>query len=206
VSWEPRALPISLALPVDALKATTDEGDVLELTTERDVLSAQTQAEISSVEIDVPLPPADRSATSIKELTGVLRATLPGRTETFVFERIGQARSVEQKRAGVTVTLDRVGKTSEVYAVRVTIAFDDASGALESYRGWIMGNEAFVTKGDERRDPLTLELTRQETNLVGVAYIFDLGDEPDAFSFHYVTPASIVPREVKFTLKDIPLP
>ncbi|HEV7282147.1 MAG TPA: hypothetical protein VGN57_18235 [Pirellulaceae bacterium] len=206
IAWEPRVKPISVSLPLDRMSATSEDGEELKFSREG-VLGAPALSGVSTIDLDVPMELPPRSVESIATLRGELIATLPGRVEQFEFEDLGAARAVEKTRAGVKVVLEQVRKNQELHEVRVRVEFDEASGALESHQGWIYENEVWVETADGRKlEPLSFAATRQDTNLVGLAYLFDLEKGPKGAKFFYRTPASIVKRELPFELKNIPLP
>lgn len=206
IAWEPRLKPISISLPLDRMSAASEDGEELAFSREG-VLGAPALSGVSTIDLDVPMALPPRSVESIATLRGDLIATLPGRVEQFEFEDLAEARAVEKTRAGVKVVLEQVRKNQELYQVRIRVEFDEASGALESHQGWIYENEVWVETADGTKlDPLTFEATRQDTNLVGLAYYFDLEKGPQGAKFFYRTPASIVKRELPFELKNIPLP
>ncbi len=206
VAWEPRLTPISLSQPFDKITATDENGDEIELTAEgrQDVA---VNPGMSRVEVELPFPLPDRNVKKIKSLKGEMLAMLPGRVERFEFTRLQNASNQDQRRAGVTVTLERVRKAEALYKFWIRVKFDDASNALESYRGWILRNEAYlVAPGGEKIVPASLETTLQSDNEVGIAYYFDRDDGLDGCRFRYETPALIIQLPVKFELKDIDLP
>lgn len=89
----------------------------------------------------------------------------------------------------------------------MALRFDDAANALESHRGWVYQNEAYLTDKDGKKlENVGFQATRQETNEVGVAYLFDLPDGPEGCKFVYKTPALVLQLPVEYELKDIELP
>ena len=134
-------------------------------------------------------------------------AMIPGRIETFRFTKLAGAKNVEQRIAGVTVTLEEVRKNNEAWEVRMLARFDDAGDALASHRTWIFSNEAYLEGPDGK--PIaydTFETTRQGKNEVGVAYLFNPDEPLDKLSFVYKTPGVIVTSGFDYELKDIRLP
>ena len=55
-------------------------------------------------------------------------------------------------------------------------------------------------------DNAGFETTRQSSNEVGIAYLFDLPDGIEGLTWVYETPAAIVELPVEYELKDIELP
>ncbi len=206
VAWEPRLTPISLSQPFDQITAIDENGDEIAMTAEgrQDVA---VNPGVSSVEVELPFPLPDRNIKKIVSLKGEMLAMLPGRVERFEFSRLGKVSNQDQRRAGVTVTLERVRKEEALYKLWVRVKFDDASNALESYRGWIFRNEAYlVASNGERIDSDGMETTLQTDNEIGIAYYFDRDEGLEGCRFRYETPALIIQLPVKYELKDIKLP
>ena len=91
--------------------------------------------------------------------------------------------------------------------MRVRVSYDEANNALESHRGWIFDNEAYIvdSKG-EKVTNVGLQSTRQDKNEAGVAYLFAIPDGLKGCSFVYKTPALILNLPIKYELKNIQLP
>ncbi len=207
VTWEPRILPIAISHPLDSLSATDEEGNTLPINTSQQVLESSIQNTVSSIEVDLPLKLPARDVREIASLKGEIHALVPGREATFTFDQLTTARGVERKNAGVTVVLQRVRKNADVHQVRILVRFDEAGGALESHRGWIYGNEAYLLDPNGNRvDLASLETTRQQVDEIGLAYNFATPGELKDYKFVYKTPAAIVSLPVKYELKNIALP
>ena len=84
-------------------------------------------------------------------------ALVPGPAEDFRFskppvaERERAGKRVEQRKAGATVTLDRVRKNNAAWEISLRVKFDSPSTALESHRGWILDNDAYFVDATGRR-------------------------------------------------------
>jgi len=207
MTWEPRVLPIALQLPMDKLEVLDESGRPLSIAGREGNLEAPIQGTVGTVEVNVPLTLPPRSVESIGSFGGTLLARVPGRVESYTFDKLASAENVEQRRAGVTVVLQKVRRNREVYEVRVLVRFETAAGSLESHRGWVLENEAYLLDGaGERIDFATLEETRRTSNEAGLSYIFPLPEGLEGYRFIYKTPAAIVQLPVPFELKDIDLP
>jgi hypothetical protein len=207
VTWEPRVSPIVLQVPLADVRAVDGTGDPIRVDARLSRLEVPVEEAIPEVEITIPLEPSDRGVREIATLSGRLSALVPGRRESFVFDELEQARSVEKQRADVTVILDQVRKNVAVHEARVRVRFADAENALESHRGWIYRNDAYlVTSDGQRQDRIGMQTFRQTPNEVGIAFLFDgqldLGD----CQFVYETPATLVRMPVQYQLQGIPLP
>jgi hypothetical protein len=207
VTWEPRVSPIVLQVPLADVQAVAASGDPIRVDARLSRLEVPVEEAIPEVEITIPLELPNRSVREIASLSGRLSALVPGRTETFTFDDLEQARSVEKQRAEVTVILEQVRENVAVHEVRVRIRFADAENALESHRGWIYKNDAYLVTADgQRQDRIGMQTFRQMPNEVGIAFLFDgqldLGD----CQFVYETPATLVRMPVDYQLQGIPLP
>ncbi|MEX0711271.1 MAG: hypothetical protein WD278_02910 [Pirellulales bacterium] len=206
-AWEPRLKPVVIIQPAGAIEAMTDAGEPLP------IAGGDTEMEISvspgatSADLFVNFELPDRGVKRIASLKGKLSVVLPGRIETFRFGNLEKAKKVERRKAGVTVVLDEARKNNEVWEVRVRVVFDKASGALESHRGWIFNNEAYLeAPNKETIASGSLETTRQTETDVGIAYLFDVPDGLKGYTFVYRTPAAIVTVPIEYELKDLELP
>ncbi|MFM7071231.1 MAG: hypothetical protein ACKO38_05490 [Planctomycetota bacterium] len=207
IAWEPRLQPILIAQPLEALKATADNGDDLPIDGREGEIEVPVDGDSSATEMYIPLELPGRNIAKIASLRGKLDVLAPGRMETFEFPDIEKAKGVELRRAAATVTLDQVRQNQEVYEVRMRIKFQAAANALESHRDWIYQNPAvLVSPGGEKLDNVGLEATLQEEDQVGISYQFVAPDGIKGFKFRYTTPVSIVKFPVEYELKNIELP
>ena len=85
--------------------------------------------------------------------------------------------------------------------------FDEAGESLESYRGWILQNEAYLEGPDGKPIPYgSQEITQQNNNEIGLAYVFNLKQPPKNLKFVYKTPGVIVTTAFPYEIKGIKLP
>ncbi len=207
VAWEPRVSPIVLQLPLESIQAVDENGQTIPVDTGPAQLEIPAEMGIPATEIQVPLKLPDRQSRKIASLQGRLQALVPGRVQEFTFEDLKDAKAVEQRAAGVTVTLEQVRKNLDLYEARVRVRFDQASNALESHRNWVYNNEAYLLDPEgERVDHAGMQATLQRDDEVGVAYLFDREQGIEGCKFVYKTPVVIVSMPVGYQLKDIPLP
>ncbi len=207
VAWEPTLVPISLLLPMSRIEAIDEEGHLLPLDSPQAELEVPITADSMASELRIPLVLPPRSVQQIAQLRGVMTALLPGKIETFRFQDLEKAKDVEQRIAGVTVTLVGVRKNNELWEVRLRVRFDHAGEALQSHRGWIFDNEVYLEGTDGK--PITwgtYETTRQTENEVGLAYMFSVEGSLAGHTLVYKTPGVILTAEIPYQVKDIPLP
>jgi hypothetical protein len=206
ISWEPRLKPISLKQKMTDLKVVDENGNPLAVDQNRAELEVPA-GEATSVELGLPLKLPSREVKEIASLKGKLVAMVPGRIETFTFKDLTTAKNVVKRIAGVTVILERVRKNNAVWEVHIRVRFDEAGGALESHRGWIFDNEAYLEDPDGELIPYdSLETTRQTENEVGVAYLFVLDAAPSKHKFVYKTPGVIMATAFDYEIKGVKLP
>ncbi|QDV67972.1 hypothetical protein Poly24_16780 [Rosistilla carotiformis] len=222
ISWELRLTPIGLSLPLKEFGAKLDNGDVLQLQASAETAEAMPNAGIPSTQTSIPFQlPAGRPA-KIDTLSGTIDALLPGKIKHFDFD-LGSDTFPSKDAGDVTVTLESVRGNGSLHELRVNVKFKQADRALESHRGWVFDNPAYVTAANTdpaetpddgsdkpaqptRIENLGYEIYRQTSDEIGIGYLFDLESQPARFQFHYETPSSIVRSEVRFTLHDILLP
>lgn len=203
IAWEPRLTPIGLNIPLDSITATLEDGQKLKPETGQ--LDISTNSALPFSEFNIPLPLPSGSPRRIESLTGTIRSMLPGANEHF---QIDLSKTHEPENVGsVTFWVENVRLNGTLHEVRVEVAFEDPGTAFESHRQWVFENPAYVTTADgEKREHLGLQTYRQTTDRVGIAYLFDLGEQLEGKTFHYKTPISIISNEVDFMMKDILLP
>jgi hypothetical protein len=206
-AWEPRLRIIGLLQRMADVMAVDPQGRPLPMADREAQLEIPVTAGAMAVKFDLPLKLPARKIERIAALRGKLMAMIPGRIETFRFSRLAGAKNLEQRIAGVTVTLDEVCKSNESWEVRILVRFDDAGDALASHRTWIFNNEAFLEGADGK--PIaydTFETTHQDKNEVGVAYTFNTEQPLDKLTFVFKTPGVIITRGFDYEFKDIRLP
>ncbi|MEN6459235.1 MAG: hypothetical protein ABFC63_09920 [Thermoguttaceae bacterium] len=207
IAWEPRLRIIGLTQRMADVRALDDHGRTLAAIDSQAVLELPISGNGSAVKLDLPLRLPPRGVQRISSLRGTLAAMIPGKTETFRFDKLSAAKNVEKRIAGVTVTLEEVAKSNNAWEVRMKARFDDAGDAMASHRNWVFTNPAFLEGPDGK--PIaydTFETTAQEKNEVGIAYLFTLDKPLDQWTFVYKTPGTIVTSEFPYEFKDIALP
>ncbi len=207
VAWEPRAKPIAITLPLSEITARDDRGNLIPVDGAAGRLSAAVENNVPIVDMEIPLQLPVREARSIASLQGAFDVMIPGQVEMFEFGDLDSQQQQQETRAGVTATLREVRKNDEVHEISLHLAFDEASNALESHRGWIFKNEAYVIDGEGKRtEHGGRRLIGQDQNSIHVRFMFAL-DQPLAdYTFVYRTPSLIIRQPMHFNLKNIDLP
>ena len=207
VTWEPKLRPIAIRHSLADFTAFDPDGQPLSTSGDDVTREIMIRPDSIGTELEVQLEPPSREVDRIARLEGMFQVLLPGGMETFRFENLATARGVEQRRAGVTVTLDQVRKIDFGWEMRLRVRFGEAAGALESHRGWVFNNPVFLeTPKGERRSHDGLETTRQTENEVGIAYFFESDGDLAGHALVYETPAVILDVPVEFEIRDLMLP
>ena len=204
--WESRLSPIALTHAMSDAVALDEDGETL-IVQQPDAVLEPTVTNKTSTDfvLSFDLPP--RSKKRISSLRGTVYALVPGRVETFEFDKLEEAKNIEKSRAGVVVTLDTVRRNNELWEVRVRIRYDKVDGALDSHRGWIYRNPAYMVDADGKEiKNFGSESFRRTKNEVGIAYFFSLDAGLAGHKFVYKTPASLLKFPVKYELKGLDLP
>lgn len=209
VTWEPRITPITLRQPIEAVTALDSDGQALTVGRgdSQSVLNASGEIGMSAIELGIPLQLPSRDVKKIAKLRGTLTALVPGRLESFEFADLANLRDAEQRRAGVSVTFERLRKNGDLYEMRLRIRYAEAANALESHRSWIFTNPAYVVDASGQRiENLGSNEGSRGENEVGIVCLFELPAGPESCRFVYQTPASLLQLPVDYELQDIALP
>ena len=212
VAWEPRLHPINLVQPLAAVQAVGSDGDV-SLVGGQGEPELNPGSESSAVEIPVVFALPPRKVSAIATLKGRIKAMVPGPAEEFRFTELPiakagiDAKRVEQRKAAVTVFIDRVRKNNDAWELEMRAKFEEPADSLESHRGWVFENEAYLedAKGD-RVTPSSYEQTREGRDEIGFKYLFDVPEGLAGRTFVYKTPLAILELPIEYEFHDLPLP
>ncbi|HEY2883550.1 MAG TPA: hypothetical protein VGJ15_13980 [Pirellulales bacterium] len=211
VSWEPRLTPIAFSQPIAKLQATDDKGQNLKVDFGDPTLDAPSKGG-TAVEMVIPFESPPRTSSKIASIKGAFNIVLPGPVEEFSFENLTEAlkpqfKGVEKKKAAVSVTLDHFRKNNEIWEVFMRLKFETNDDVMESHSGKFLQNDAFIIGPDKKRiDNAGFHSFMQNKNELGMAYQFELPDNPEGCTFVYKTPSSIHSVTIPYELKDLTLP
>ncbi len=207
IAWEPRVRPITLEQPMSTVEATDERGAALVVDAPEATLEVPVEGNQIATNLAYTFRSPVRGTERIARLRGTLSALVPGKVATFRFDQILQAKNARQRIGGATVTLEQVRRSGDLWEVGIRVRFDDAGGALQSHRGWIFNNPAYLeTPGGERIAFARFDTTRQAENEVGMAYLFAIDGPIEHLRFVYETPALVLGVDLPYELKDVPLP
>lgn len=212
-AWEPRLRPISISIHADGMQAELGDAD----TPLQVVSSGQQSIDVygGSTQFPVYLALPPRTSTQLKKVRGKLSALLPGRIESFRFNRLGNVprEGVAKKLGDVTATLLQVVKNGSVWEVRLRATFEsEAAEELDSHEeGWVAKNEVYLESTDGKKTRVDVATTDDPAAVAsesgtGFMFVLDEGDQISNYQLVYNTPAALVVQEVTFEFKDLPLP
>ena len=212
IAWEPRLSPIAFVQSLKDLEAVDDAGQKLQIDNQDATLEAPVSGGGTAVEMILPFVPPPRAAKTIATLKGTVSGLLPGKVEAFEFDHLEQAakpnfQPLAQKKSGAAVTLEQVRKNNEVWEAVIRLKFDDAANALESHRGWVLENEAYLLgPGQQKIENAGYHSTLRTQNELGMAYQFELPGGIEGYTLVYRTPSSVHVLQLPYELKNLPLP
>ncbi len=212
IDWEPRLEPITFLQPTKLLHAVDDQGRELHFEVADAAIEAPVQGG-TGVDLLLPFTAPPRDASSIALIKGTLTALVSGKVEDFEFDKLADAakpgfKPLELKKDAAHVVLEQVRKNNDIWEVLVRVRFDAAASSMESHRGWIMQNEAFVVGPDKKPIEKAGSFISMRTDKeMGIGYQFELPETGlDGCTFVYKSASSIRTLEVPYELKNLPLP
>ncbi len=207
VTWEPRLKPVFMQVPMGSLKAELASGATLPASNPEASPEIPLNLGGSSTQIDIQLQRPERSEKQIRKLSGEFTIAVPSERHEYIFQKFGNGARQSEKFGDVTVTLEGARRNGAVYEMRVFVEFGDSQGALDSFRGWILSNEAFLRDARDTRIPnVGLNTYAITNNAVGIAYLFQINGDPNDYKLIYESPAAVTKQTVVYELNDIDLP
>lgn len=207
VAWEPRLKPIYIQLPMNKMKLKVSGSDELSSTNPDGNPEIPVNSEGAAAQIDLQFPRPARSVEKIDKLTGEFVVAVPSEKHKYVFENFGNGKRQSEKFGEVTVVLESARRNGSVFEMRILAEFKEAEGALDSFRGWILNNRAFLLDAKQNRlENVGFNTYAVTSDSVGVAFLFKLNSDPNDYTLIYESPGLITRQSVKFELTDIDLP
>lgn len=207
LTWEPRVKPVFMQVPMNGVQATWGEEQTLSASNPQAAPEIPLNLGSSSAQVDLQLERPPRSATKLDKLVGELVIAVPSDRHQYVFKNFSDGARQSEKFADVTVTLEGARRNGPVYEMRVLVEFGDAQGALDSFRGWVLSNEAYLLDANKRRqENVGLQTYAVTPNAVGIAYLFQINGDPKDYQLIYESPGAISKQTIRYELSDIELP
>ena len=205
ISWQPRRTPIGLTIPIQQLSGRLDDDQALTPQTSGETIDIATNSDIAFSEFYLPMKLPAGQPEKIQSLSGMIRALMPGKQQTFELSLTDQ--NASQTIDSMTVQVEDIRRNAPLHQIRIAVELKNADRSLESHRHWILENQVHVKRKDgSRADHLGYEVYRQTESGVGIGYLFDLGESVGQSTLIYQSPTAVVPNEVPFVIQDIPLP
>ncbi len=206
-SWEPRLDPVFMQIPMNTVKAKTADGKEILPTNPNAAPEIRLNIGGSSAQVDVSMLRLDRKEEEIASIQGQLIISIPGERHQYEFKKFGTGKKQSQRFGDVGVTLEGAKRNGRVYEMRLFVEFGDSQGALDSYRGWILSNRAYILDAkDKQLENVGFQTYGASDNGIGVSYMFQLNEDPDNYRLIYESPSSIRKQTINYELKNIPLP
>lgn len=208
VAWEPRLAPIALLQSAKTTKAIDDRGRTLTNDNESQQLEIPVPRGVQGLALQIPLELPPREVKKLATLSGELTLLVPGRVQSFRFDKLTsrKAGDNEHSRGDVTAKVVSAERNNELLSVRVHAAYGDTAGTLQSHYGWLYEKRGRL----ETADGKTIDAAGFESGAVeggiAAAYHFDVEGTPDKFTFVFELPAVMLKVPVQYELKDIALP
>ena len=207
VSWEPRLKPVFIQLPMAKMKAETAEGEELAATNPEAAPEIPLNAAGCSAQIDLQFARPPRSTGKLKKISGEFVVAVPSEKHKFVFEKFANGKRQSEKFGEVTVTLENARRNGSVYEMRILAEFTESQGALDSFRGWILSNRAYLLDARQNRlENVGFQSYAVTSDAVGVAFLFQINGDPNDFTLVYESPGMITRQSVPFEIENVDLP
>ncbi len=207
VTWEPRMKPVFLQLPMSKLSAQTDDGTELKATNPEAAPEVPINSAGCSTQLDLQLMRPQRSARKLKKLSGEFVMAIPSEKHKYVFDKFASGKRQTEKFGEVTVTLEKSQRNGSVYEFRILAEFKESQGALDSFRGWILSNQAYLLDANQNRlENVGFQTYAVTNDAVGVSFLFQINGKPDDYTLIYESPGMITRQTVSFEIENIDLP
>jgi hypothetical protein len=206
VSWEPRLKPVYFHFPMSSLLAECDNGEILTAASP-EAKPEYSPSESCSLEASIMMNLPSRDAKKILRLSGSMTASIPGAPVTIEFDKLENEETKEQKVGNLRVQVEQVKKMEEIYAIKIKAGLTNAGQTMDSFRGWLMANDAYIlnAKGDRIANAGS-ELYEMTSESFGRTYYFELGEKLEGSRLIFEAPGAVTEQHVEFILKDLPLP
>ncbi len=206
-SWEPRLDPVFMQIPMKTVLAKTADGKEIRASNPNAAPEIRLNIGGSSAQVDVQMQRIGREIQELQSISGQLVISVPSEKYKYEFKKFGNGKKQSQRHGDVGVTLEGMQRNGKVYEMRLFVEFGDSQGALDSYRGWILSNHAYILdSNDKQLENVGYQTYGAGDNGIGVSYMFQLNSDLDNYRLIYESPSSIRRQTINYELKDIPLP
>lgn len=205
VRWEPRVTPYQLEFDHAAVVVVDSAGTARpSQLTEKSSLTVAGNESAKTIEIRFDHIP--REVTGIDSIRGkLLLKSLIGR-EKFRFPEVIQKKKQSLRKSEATVSVLDTSVEENQLKVSMQFQFDQPADALESHRGWMFRNQAYLVDDEAKQIlPGKILTSTQETDKMGFVFTFEVADRGREYEFVYETPTAIREIPVDWKLGPIEL-
>ena len=211
LTWEPRLEPIFMQLPMNSMKMIASDagGKSSEHLASNPAAAPEVPLNLGScsTQIDLQMERPSRDKSKIDALSGKFSIAMPSERHQYEFSDLASGARMSEKFGDIEVTLEGSRRNGPVYEMRVKVEFGDDGGALESFRGWVLSNQAYLLDANDKRlENVGLQRYMVTPNAVGIGYLFQINGDPNDYRLIYESPAAIRRQTIEFEMKNIELP
>jgi hypothetical protein len=206
LSWEPRINPVFVRFPLEAMKITCDDGQVIQPKAEEQE-NEFVPAGGSQLQVGLNFELPGRQAKKISKWAGEFFVSIPGKLAKLEFTDLMKASKQRVSVGNLVVILDKARKNRDIYEVLVRVSLSSGERSSDSFRGWSNVNEAYLLNAENKRvEHVGWSTTSMTENEIGLSYLFDMEKGLDGCKFVFRAPATLAEQTVKFVIEDVPLP
>ncbi len=207
VAWEPLATPIFMSIPGASMQGVLDNGEAIVSLNPKSNTEYSPAEGLCATEIVLQFPSPPRECKELKEVRFEIDTVLPGSLQSFRFTDLNAKEEVKLKHGDMTVALKAPQVRGEFVELDMSLMLQNNLGVFDSYRGWVLSNEAVVLGSDGKKlINQGFRTSRLADDEIGIAYLFELPTDRQGYTFIYEVPGSVVQRTIPIVLKNIPLP
>lgn len=206
LSWEPRLTPVFVKFPMESMKLTCDDGQVLQAQMSAEETEFKPEGG-SQLQLSLNFVLPERQAKKIVKWDGKVFVSIPGKPATLEFTDLTKEGAKTATIGNLKVVLEKARKNRDIYELLIGLSKSSPEQSADAIRGWNNTHEAFLMdKNNKRLEHVGWSTTRMSDKDVGLSYLFDVEKGLEGCKFMYRAPGSIVDQTIDFALEDVPLP
>jgi hypothetical protein len=205
IAWEPRLNPLLFLVDNKSILGECDDGAILESVDEHQIEVSPNLPAQAEFDLALKLPP--RSSKTIVRLTGKLVAAIPSAPVTVKFKNLDSKSPNERKVGSITASIEDARVNGDLIQVNLLLKLGDSGIRLDSFRNWLMVNEARAYDGAGKTvNNLGWQTYLMNEKEVGITINFENKGKLSDFQFEFSAPAALIDHPIEFVLDDIYLP
>lgn len=207
LTWESRLQPVFMQLPMSVYRAQLKDGMEIGAVNPQSAPEVRLNVGGCSAQVEIQMERPERGLMELESLKGQFVVSVPGDRHQFTFEKFSGGGRQLQKHGDLSVTLEGSRRNGPVYEIRLFVQFGDSAGALDSFRGWVMSNRAYLQDSQGTQlENVGYQTYASTGNGVGISYLFQINQDPSSLVLIYESPSAITRQTVDFEIRNIPLP